>query len=596
MQMAALVSKFLASAPQRRLRSALGLIPLTVALSTVACAGAAQPGTFPTRDQLSKLTAAPPPANVFDKQAVDVDAFELVAPLPDAVDGSAVNPEGPWQKLLTSTVASKPGLVVASTAMECAARQVAAFVAEKNALPAPPIVRFVASRCGVPTATLGLAYRSVEADEKVTEESLVDRWSPDVKKDLEGVLGAGNRAAGIAFARSAKRAAVAVVTASRVVHLSKVPLVPASGKVILKGELLNPAESIRAVVTRGRFGFESCVKDVDLVLPQFQIECDVSPDDPSARIEVAAFPAGRELGDTVIDMRVYPAGSAAQAYTRAGTEDKEAPLDPSTEGATLVARINAIRKEAGLAEVRLSVPQTHTAAKLAPYFFAAVSGKLEPTVADTVALGLLAGWEVEGAVREGHFTAMWLGHRAPTAFVQQTIDSPFGRETLLDPAASVIAVGSISDDTTLGAVFSTYSAIETTQTDTTSAVLARLSKLRGKIKRAAPEAVPELADAMADAVARVESGTHPKDVLDRVTNKSAEAVPGSRVASWMVTTTTVEKLEYPSDLLSKGSLRLSVGVARYRPEGAPWTKLAVFFVAVEEPAANNTARTSAPHL
>jgi len=161
-----------------------------------------------------------------------------------------------------------------------------------------------------------------------------------------------------------------------------------------------------------------------------------------------------------------------------------------------------------------------------------------------------------------------------------------------DPSAvSVIAMGTVTDEDRLGTVFSTYSMFGTTVTaDAAPSVLARLTKLRGKIKRAAPTPVPELDPVLADTVARVQNGLSLDEALGYVTKKSAEAVPGARVSAWVVTTPSVEKLELPSETLAKPSLRLGVGVARYKPEGAPWTKLAVFFVLVEEPAMNNTAR------
>lgn len=572
---------------RRSSRRLLRGIPSLLALAATACGGATPQGSFPTRDALSELAASGRPQQVFAQGSVDVDSFELVGPLPDAVDGSTTDAQGPWQKLLAGVVASRPGLVVASRAMECAARQTAAFVAAKNALPAQPLVRFIAARCGVPTGALAIAYRSGEAGDSTTDDALFQQWSPEVNKDLGDALGPGQRAAGIGFARAGKRAAVAVVTASRQVHLERVPLVPEEGKVVLEGELLGAGQSIRAMVTRGRFGFETCIRDIERALPRFRVECAVSQDDPSARVELASFEAGRELGDTVIDLRVHPAGELPGAYARAAAEGAEAAA--GQVDAALLARINEVRKEAGLGEVRLADAQSRTAARLAPHYFAALNGHVAVKLADVVALGLLAGWDIVGAVREGHFTSMWLGTRAPASLVNAVLDSPFGRETLLDPSASMLAVGAVSDDAALGAILSTYSLFEPVKSDVAPAVVDRLSKLRGKIKRPAPQAVPELGAVIADTVARVEAGLSTNDGLERVLGKSAEAVRGSRVHAWVVTTSSVDKLEYPSDLLSKASLRLAVGVARYKPEGSPWTRLAVFFVTVEDPPANNTA-------
>jgi hypothetical protein len=92
-------------------------------------------------------------------------------------------------------------------------------------------------------------------------------------------------------------------------------------------------------------------------------------------------------------------------------------------------------------------------------------------------------------------------------------------------------------------------------------------------------------------VARLEGGIPLKEALEHVTEKSVSLVQNARVQAWVATASSVEKLEFPSEILSRPGLRLGVGVARYRPEGSPWTKLAVLFVVVEDVAGGNTARS-----
>lgn len=579
-------------------RRAAAVLPLVLALGATACGGAAaKPGNFPTREDLQQLAGAPPPKRVFDQNSVDVDSWELIGPLPDAIDGALAEDTDPWSKLLAGAAAAKPGLVVTSRAMACTARQVAAFVAEKDANPAAPLLRFMAARCGVPSGSIGTSYLSGEVPESTSDADLYSKWEAQMKDGLASTIGPGNRLAGISYSRKGKRAAVAIVTAARLAHVETVPLAPTDGKVFLRGELLNPAESIRAIVTRGRFGYELCIKDIEVVLPRFAIECPLSADDPTARVEVAAFPPGRELGDTALDVQVFPAGTLLQSYSRSAAGAAAPPGDAAL-GSALLDQINAVRKEAGLGAVRLSDAQSRTAAQLAPYYFAALSGGAEPTFADKVALGLLAGWDVDGMVREGHFTSQWSHHREPGALIEAAIASPFGRETLLDPAISLIAIGPVApkESAVLGAVFSTYALLDTSgKTDNTSAVLARLSKLRAKIKRPAPEAAPELDALLSDIAARVEGGLSLDEALERLTKKSLETISRGRVKAWVATASSVDRLEFPSDLLARSGLHLGVVVARYRPQGAPWTKLAVFFVDVDESPPLNTARAAGAH-
>src|SRR5262249_32809559 len=147
---------------------------------------------------------------------------------------------------------------------------------------------------------------------------------------------------------------------------------------------------------------------------------------------------------TAVDVQVFPAGKLEQTYTRPAQTGADAPASDAALAPALLEQINAVRKEAGLSALRLSDTESRTAAQLAPYYFAALTGGLEVTIADKVALGLLAGWDVDGMVREGHFASQWTHQRSPASLVEAAIASPFGRETLLDPAISLIAIGPIA--------------------------------------------------------------------------------------------------------------------------------------------------------
>jgi hypothetical protein len=498
---------------------------------------------------------------------------------------------------VSAVAATKPGRVEVSRGMACLAREVAAFAAEKNAIPASPLMRFLGARCGVPTAAVGVQFFAGDVPESTSDADAYAAWAAKIEAALPPALATGQRLAGIGFVRKGKRAAAAIVFAPRTVRLDNVPLVPVDGKVILRGELLESAASVRAMVTRGRFGFETCVKDVDLQPPRFAIECPVTPDDPAARIELAAFQEGRELGDIEVDLTVYPAGKPDKPYAHAPAGEGALPSGDAALSAALLAGINAVRTEAGLAGVRASDTESRTATQLAPYYFGSMHGG-DSAVADKVALGMLAGWDVDGMVREGHFGAQWSYERDVAALVEAAIASPFGREALLDPQAAQIAIGPLVDKENpgFGAVFGTYAMIDGSgKTDSAAAVLARLTKLRGKIKRPPPSAVTELDGVLADVTARVQTGLSLQDALERATSKSVEAIQRGSVRVWSVTATSVEKLEYPSELLSDPDLRLGVGVAHYKPEGSPWTKLAVFFVIVKEPPPANSASRSSGH-
>ena len=128
-----------------------------------------------------------------------------------------------------------------------------------------------------------------------------------------------------------------------------------------------------------------------------------------------------------------------------------------------------------------------------------------------------------------------------------------------------------------------------------SEVRTRLFTLRRRSGRSAPQIARGLDRVLAEGVARIESGVAPKEALDQVPKKSMDVVARGRVSAWFVSTSSVDKLEYPPDLLLRPSLRLGVGVAKYRREGSPWTRLGVLLVAVEDAAAlRDAARPAEP--
>lgn len=561
------------------------------------CKGATPPSAFPSKADLEQIAAKPMPDKTFERGSMDVEQWTLGGELPAAYDEEEIGPGSLWaMPVLDVIAANRSRDTLATKGMECVAREVALFVAEKSATPSGPLRAFMAARCGVPVSSIALHTLSGELPEDTPESDVLAKWQPQIEAAAQSVVGRGPRYVGVSFQRKGKRGAVVMASADRHVTLAKVPVVPEGGVVVVKGRLLAQAETVRALVTRGRFGYEACIKDVEVQPPNFAFECPVAADDAEARIEVAAFPADRELGNAVAELRVVPGGTPNKTYSHAPPRVDGFPADTTALAAALLSGVNAIRKEAGYSELRAATVQSATAARLAPYYFAGVYGGLDIAVSDKIALGMLAGWDVDGQVREGHFHSTWGLERDVGLFVDEVIATPFGRETLLDPSIATLAVGPYLGEGApgFGAIFGTYAMIDTTgKTDNAQAVLTRLVKLRAKIKRPAPDTATELDGALEDVVAKVEGGQSLDDALKRLTERAVGSISRGSVMSWCSVASSVEKVEIPSELLSTPDLRLGIGVAKYRPEGAPWTRLAVFFVRVKEPPPTNVAKGAA---
>jgi hypothetical protein len=125
-------------------------------------------------------------------------------------------------------------------------------------------------------------------------------------------------------------------------------------------------------------------------------------------------------------------------------------------GDGVISALNQVRAKGGLPAVRLSAPQSALATQLSAHYFAAED---RPDEQETIALGLLAGWQITGMIRDGSFVSTLVPHtRDPGRWLSSTLAMPIGRSTLLDENVEEIALGPVllSSPEALGAVVTGY--------------------------------------------------------------------------------------------------------------------------------------------
>src|SRR6185436_2219289 len=123
--------------------------------------------------------------------------------------------------------------------------------------------------------------------------------------------------------------------------------------------------------------------------------------------------------------------------------------------------LNGLRAELGLKPVEISVGESRLAQKVAPNYFAAAYGKAPRRVADLVALGMLAGWEVEQVTRDAYFTH-WVTGGDVSVLLAEMVGSPWARRTLFEPSVRALAFGSyrLPHGNALAAMVATYAPFE----------------------------------------------------------------------------------------------------------------------------------------
>ena len=249
--------------------------------------------------------------------------------------------------------------------------------------------------------------------------------------------------------------------------------------------------------------------------------------------------------------------------------------------------LNQVRKEAGLSPVTLNAAQSNTAARVAPHYFAAIRGGAPETVADTVVLGMSAGWQIPGLVGEGHFTsAMTRDATNPAALLSAGLAYPSGRETLLEPNVKVIAIRSViaKDEGLLGGVFSTYSLLDPSTTQSEVAKVLGLLNAQRKARGLAPVVlVDSLQSTAAGTAHSMELGERgPDEAIEDLMQKCAGALKAG-VQGWFIGADKLEKIAFPPQLVAARSARITMGIAHYKPKGSPWAAYGVLIVTASTP-------------
>ncbi len=547
--------------------------------------GPEAPGAFPAPDELASIARRPPPPRSFGPTQPDVAAWNADHPpgqLPAQIEHA---PQGFWEGLLASHAARRGGAVRLTEPMACLARLAGQYVLEKQALPGRGTLDFLAARCGAADPRRGYWYAIQPLGGDESEEQIQQHLRATTEDALEKALAGERLDAGIWFGRQTRRAVALLVHARPMARLESLPAAPGpDGHVVLRGELLRSADRIEALVNRGHYGFRRCAVDPSVALPRFAVDCETDPADESEVLEIAAFPPRHVMGPVVIRTTIWPGGKLPAGYRPPAATGARPGTPPRDLAAGLVACLNQVRASAGLAPVVLAPAQSETAVLLAPHYFAAESTQQADQV-DAIAVGVMAGWQVEGRVRAGHFTSGWTADTASEAgLIGTVLERPSAREALLDPDVRTVAVGAVREEGRLGAVFGTYAFLEAAAPGAeAAAVMRRIDEARSRRALPPTQVLEGLSREVADIALSVDRGERTsraavQAVLDRATRTGSSG----RVYSWAGYGDRLDRIALPEEVVSAPAVRVAVGVAHCRPKGSPWFQYCVLVGAVQQ--------------
>jgi hypothetical protein len=556
--------------------------------------GAGGGRAFPTPKELEELADAPVPESLFGLDVGRVEEWRLAGPFPARVETAAFGDGTPWSEILDEAARRRVGLAVPTEAMYCVARELGRFFLATGGRPSDSLLRFMTTRCRATVAQVSFAYVEGAAPPGRGEVEILTAWRGSLERIVDEGLAAGPSAIGIWFGRhppreggEGERAVVMVASGRREVHVE--PLAPAadeSGRLLIRGEALEPRARVRALANHGDYGVEPCESLPGVAPPRFAFACALDPDDSAALVAVAVASPDSVLSRVGLYVLASARGEPPDTYRVLSHGSPRIAGDVSTFGEDLTELLNEVRARAGLRPVVVDAEQSRVASELAPPFFAALVERGPRAWAELAMLGMLAGWSVDGTVQAGYCTSAWTVQETDLGrLLSDALEEPGGRETLLAPEVERIAIGGIregeGEKASLAALFGTYELFsEADHARSRSAVLAALAKQRARRGRAAPVELDELDPLCNDASIRVASGAAPDDAMDRLLRASVDRL-GRSATGWIAELGDLDEIEFPEEYLEQRELSVAVAVSHRQREGEAWSRYVVLLVIAE---------------
>jgi uncharacterized protein YkwD len=550
------------------------VLVLGSAVCIMACAGSPAPlagvkSPFPTREEIAQLTVEPMPARPV--RAVRI-AREWEIGQKRAADAFAPSVlERAWNAH-ASQATFRPEL-------HCVAYELARYVAEQEGEPDERLRRWIAGACNVSTLDfVANAATALSAPPSVSDAQVIEA-AMQPEKFLQSPLDRkGNF--GVAIIRKGTRVVVGLAR-MRAAETSTFSEPDAAGVVNVTTEV-GANDNVVALINQGAHGVAPCTPKKQEG-SRLLWSCAMAPADPFAWISLGATPKGQLLMRPIAlalarRNRQEPIHYVSEVQSEL-TEDTDASLAKK-----LFDGINQRRTEARLPKLVEAKAQSQgDNTRLAPHFFHALaSANVEK--ADKVLLGLMAGWDVAGTIRNASvFGSFQSGAKAPSAWLLSALETPMGRHSLLSTDAQQLALGVTTVSTLggLGVLVSCYTVFEGRDHATDAKLfVAHVNALRAQ-KGLPPATWVDASEALHKAVMRTDQGAPPIDVMRDALDQETEQRQ-SRVIGITSPTFSIEGMKLDPAFLELPKMTLMVEVTHAKAPNLPWGYLQVFAMAVPE--------------
>jgi hypothetical protein len=393
---------------------------------------------------------------------------------------------------------------------------------------------------------------------------------------------------GVALVRQGERTLFASVVGRRWAQIEALPRVASEQReIVLRGSIEGPSETVLGVVNQGSHGVASC-RPEPVAPPAFALRCPLDPADKSTWINILNRSPKKMLAHL----------SASMMVTREGARAPYAPISLPSKASgdftsALVANLNAVRAQAGMAPLVASAEQTAVNTRLAGSILSGFQSNSDGV--DRLALGLLAGWEVSGMIRNGDLLAQIASSTGdPATWLVEALEQPMSRSSLLNPDARVIAVGTAPSPGLpgMGAVITTYALFEgSDDSPQVERIFEQLNLARARRGLAPAQQIDSRP--LDNAAARVFTGKQDAEEALQDALNQLGAQTQSSVRGFSIEVVSFEGIEFPDEFLKPAPPTLSIAVTHHKVPGAAWGQYSVL-IAIFPEGMQRQARTSPP--
>jgi hypothetical protein len=543
---------------------------------------------FPTQAALNAIGARPAAPVVL--KTADVPVATWTIPGADTArtlfEPWAATSEG--ERTLAALVAGgKP--VRFTKAMSCVARELGRYYAETRSTPPERLHAFILGACGTIARDVALVPFGGEVPAGTADSAVLAAWREGLRKAVAEHLPGDATEVGLWFGRVNKMV-LAVVAFDRLkVNVKPFSLVPADGgEVVIEGEVPGPVEYVEGNINQGRYLADSCFTDPTVPRPRFRIICHLAEGDPVAWVDLLYAEPHRVLAHPFARFLARRDPLAELAHRPEPYGEPQPVTSPEAFNRTVIEQLNAVRRLAELPPLKLAALQSATAGNLAGHYFAAVTEGKDADVVDTIALGMMAGWQVGGMIRDASFASVLVPYTNDAGrWLTDVLATPLGRTALMDPQIEEIALGPtvMSKPDGLGALVAGYRFHHgNNHTSDMRRLLMRVAAARKRMSLAPPARIAQVEEAMNGILAQVNQGQmQPSEALEEVLQEGVARM-GAGMRGYLVEATSLNAVEIPQEILAQPTLHLAVGVTHFKPPGAAWAQLVILVVFVDYPA------------